>query len=70
MQRSCLYYYMDALHGRKLNGWKKKLEGNDTRMLRAILNKPQMSGNLTPITKTIKDEPEMQDTAGEVGTSS
>ena len=57
---------------------RKKLDGNYTRMLRAILNnsckqhptKQQLYGHLPPITKTIKDEPDMQDTAGEVGTSS
>ena len=56
----------------------KKLDGNYTRMLRAILNKSwrqhptnqQLYAYLPPITKTIKDEPDMQDTAGEVGTSS
>ena len=46
-----------------LNKWmEKKLEGNYTRMLQAILNKSwrkhptkqQLSGNLQPITKTIK----------------
>ena len=57
----------------------KKLDGNNTRMLRAILNKsggntPQ-SSNCTatyyPSPKLSKlDEPDMQDTAGEVGTSS
>ena len=30
---------MDALHGRWLNVWKKNLDGNYTRILRAILNK-------------------------------
>ena len=30
----------------------------------------QHYGHLLPITKTIKDEPDMQDTAGEAGTSS
>ena len=57
---------------------KKKLDGNYTRMLRAILNKSwrqhpikhQPYGHLRPITKTIQDEPDMQDTAGEAGTSS
>ena len=57
----------------------KKLEGNYTRMLRAILNeswrqhppKQQLNDHLVPITKTIKlDEPAMRDTAEEVGTSS
>ena len=57
----------------------KKLDGNYTRMLRAILNKPwqkhptrhQLYSQLPPITKTIQlDEPDTQDTAGEAGTSS
>ena len=52
----------------------KKLEGNYTRMLRAILNKSwrqhptrhQLYGHLPPITKLFKlDEPDMQNTAGE-----
>ena len=60
---------------------KKKLVGNYTRMLRAILNKswklhpskPQMYGHLptSPSRKLSKlDEPDMQDIAGEAGTSS
>ena len=61
-QRSYRYCYMDALHGRQLNGWRKKLDGNYTRMLRAILNKSwkqhptkqQLYGHLPPITKTIQ----------------
>ena len=57
----------------------KKLDGNYTRMLRAILKKSwrqhptrhQLYGHLPPITKTIQiDEPDMQDTAGEAGTNS
>ena len=57
----------------------KKLGSNYTRMLRAILNKSwrqhptkqQLYGYLPPITKSSKlDELDMQDTAGEVGTSS
>ena len=53
----------------------KKLDGNYTRMLRAILNKSwkqhptkqQLYGHLPPITKILKlDEPDMQKTAGEV----
>ena len=63
-----------------LTKWmEKKLDGNYTRMLRAILNKSwrqhptkqQLYGHRPPITKTIQlDEADMQDTAGEVGTSS
>ena len=58
---------------------KKKLDGNYTRMLRAILNmswkqhptKQQLYGHQPPFTKLSKlDEPDMQDTAGEIGTSS
>ena len=56
----------------------KKPDDNYPRMLRAILNKSwrqhptkqQLYGHLPLITKTIKDEPDMQDTAGEEGTSS
>ena len=57
----------------------KKLDGNYTRMLQAILNKSwrqhptrhQLYGHLPPITKTIKlDEPDTQDTAGETRTNS
>ena len=56
----------------------KKLDGNYTRMLRAIWNKSwrqhltrhQLYGQLPPITKTKLDEPDMQDTAGEARTSS
>ena len=56
----------------------KKLDGNYTRMLRAILNrswrqhptKQQQYGHLPPSRKLSKlDEPDMQDTGGEVGTS-
>ena len=53
----------------------KKLDGNYTRILRAILNKScrqhptkhQLYGHLPPITG---DEPDMQGTAGEAETSS
>ena len=56
----------------------KKLDGNYISMLRAILNnsrrqhptKHQLYGHLPPITKTILDESDMQDTDGEAGTSS
>ena len=53
----------------------KKLDGNYTRMLQAILNKSwrqhptkqQLYGHLPPITKPSKlEEPDMQDTAGEL----
>ena len=40
---------------RTLTKWlEKKLDGNYTRMLRAILNKHQLYGYLPPITKTIQ----------------
>ena len=56
----------------------KKLDGNYTRMLRAILNnswwqhptRHQLYGHLPPITKTKLDEPGTQDPAGGAGTSS
>ena len=57
----------------------KKLDGNYTRMLRAILNKSwrqhptrhQLYGHLPPSQKLFKlDKPDMQDTAGEAGTNS
>ena len=57
----------------------KKLDGNYTRMLRAVLNKSwqqhptrhQLYGQLLPITKLYKlDEPDTPDTAGEARTSS
>ena len=58
----------------------KKIDGNYTRMLPAILNKSwrqhptkhQLYGHLPPIIKTIKllNEPGMRETAGEVRTNS
>ena len=62
-------HYMDA---NKTAG--EKLDGNYTRMLRAILNKSwqqhptrhQLYGHLPPITKSIQvRQPDMQDIAGE-----
>ena len=59
-----------------LTKWmEKKLDGNNTRMLRAILNKSwrqhptkqQLCGHLRKLSKL--DEPDMQDTAREAGTS-
>ena len=56
----------------------KKFDSNYTRKLRAILNnswgqhpaKKQLYGHLKPSRKLLKlDEPDMQDTAGEVGRS-
>ena len=58
---------------------KKKLDGNYTRMLRAILNKSwrqhptrhQLYGHCLPSRKLYKlDEPDTQDTAGEARTNS
>ena len=51
----------------------KKLDGNYTRMLRAILNKygrqhPHKAPTIQP--PASHHEPDMQDTAGEAGTSS
>ena len=57
----------------------RKLDGNYTRMLRAVLNKSwrqhptrlQLYGHLPPSRKLYKsDEPDMRDTAGEARTSS
>ena len=50
----------------------KKLDGNYTRMLQAILNKkPTITATCLLSRKLSKlDEPDMQDTAGEVGTNS
>ena len=57
----------------------EKLDGNYTKMLRAILNKSwrrhpkeqQLFGHLPPSRKLSKlDEPDMRNTAGELGTSS
>ena len=56
----------------------KKLDGTYTRMLRAILNKfrkhhytkQQLTATYYPSRKLSKlDEPDMRDTAGEVGTN-
>ena len=85
MKRS---FFQAAVVSILLYGWttwtltkrlKKKLDGNYTRMLRAILNKSwqqhptrhQLYGYLPPITKLYKlDEQYMQDTTGKAGTSS
>ena len=83
------YCYMDALlycsillYGcttRTLTShMEKRLDGNYTTMLLAILNKSwrqhptkqQLYGHLPPITKTIQDEPNMRDTAGKVKSNS
>ena len=74
------YSYMGALLGTLTKRLEKKLDGNYTRMLRAILNKswrqhPLQDANCTATCllswKLFKlDEPDMQDTAGEAGTNS
>ena len=53
----------------------KKLDSNYTRMIRAILNNTPQSTNYTATNLLSRklsklDEPDMQDTAGEAGTSS
>ena len=61
-QRSHRYCYMDATTWTLTKRLEKKLDGNYTRMLRAILNKSwqqhptrhQLYGHLPPITKTIQ----------------
>ena len=61
-ERTFTLVFLYALLERKLNGWRIKLDGNYTRMLRAILNKSwrqhsrrhQLYGHLPPITKTIQ----------------
>ena len=61
-QRSYRYCYMDALHGTLTKRLEKKLDGNNSRMLRAILDKSwrhhptklQLYSHLPTITKTIK----------------
>ena len=76
---SSRYCYMDALHRRWLNIWRKTFDSNYTRMLRAILNKSwrqhstQQSSSSPATYHTSRklsqlDEPNMRDTAGEVGT--
>ena len=61
-QRSCRYCYRHCATWTLTKRVEKKLDGNYTRMLRAILNKSrrqhptkhQLYGHLPPITKTIK----------------
>ena len=61
-QWPCSYYYIDAPHKRRRSEWKKKLNGNCKRILRAILNKSwkqhptkqQLYSQLLPISKTIE----------------
>ena len=78
-QRSCRYSCMDALHGRWLNGWRKSLTGTTQECCEQFWTSPggntPQSTNYTatylPSRRQSKlDEPYMQDTAGETGTSS
>ena len=48
----------------------KNVASNIEQVLAATPTRHQLYGHLPPITKTILDEPDMQDTAGEAGTSS
>ena len=72
--RSYQYCYMDALGGRKLNGWRKSLTATIQELnksWRQHLTKRQLYGHLPPITKLSKlDEPDIRDTGGKVRTSS
>ena len=61
-QRLCRYCYMDATTWALTKRLERRLDGNYTRMLRAVLNKSwrqhptrlQLYGHLPPITKTIQ----------------
>ena len=78
-QRSCRYCYMDALHVRKQNVWRKSLTAITQECCDQYWKSP---GDTTPENSSCTatdhpsrklsklDEPEMWDTAGEVGTSS
>ena len=78
-QWSCQYCYMDAQHGRWLNGCRKNLTATTQECCKQYWtgpgdNTPQSSSYMAtyhPSRKLSKlDEPDMQDTVGEVGTSS
>ena len=78
-QRSCRYCYMDAQHGHLLNVWKKSLTAITQEWCEQYWTSPegstQQSSSRTatyhPSRKLFKlDEPDMRDTAGEVGTKS
>ena len=63
-------HYMDA---NKTAGEARRQSHKDATsniVLAATPTRHQLYGHLPPITKTIQDEPDMQDTAGEAGTSS
>ena len=78
-QRSCRYCYIDAPHGRWLNGWRKSLTAITQECCGQYWTSPgdstPQSSSYTatyhPSRKLSKlDEPDSRDTAGEVGTSS
>ena len=78
-QRLCRYCYMDAQHGLYLNGWRKSLTATTQECCEQHWagpggNTPQSSSYTAtyhPSRKLCKlDKPDMQDTAGEVETSS
>ena len=78
-QRSCRYCYMNAPHGRWLNGWRKSLTASTQECCEQYWTNP---GDSTPQSSSYTatyhpsrklsrlDEPDKRDTAGEVGTSS
>ena len=77
-QWSCRYCYMDAQHGRELNGCRKSLTATTQECCEQFWispggNIPQSSSctaTYFPSRKLSKlDEPDMQDTTGEAGTS-
>ena len=77
-QRLCWYYYMDALHGRWLNEWKKSLRATTQEFCEQFWTSPggntpqstSCTATYLPSRKLSKDEPDMQDTAGKAETSS
>ena len=78
-QRSCWYCYRDALHGRRLNGWRKRFTATTQECCEQYWRGPggntQQSSSSTatsnPSRKLSKlDEPDTQETAGYVGMSS
>ena len=78
-QRSCQYCYMDALHGRWLNGWRKSLTATTQECCEQFWTSPggntpqsnRWTATYLPSRKLSKlDEPDMQNTAGEAGTGS
>ena len=78
-ERSCRYCYIDALRGRWLNVWRKSLTATTQECCELYWtspggNTPQNSSCTAthyPSRKLPKlDEPDMQDTSGEIRTSS